>query len=251
MTTVTGVIEDVVVGSRPGEQFWALKVFWLAWKGGASPEINKNQLVGVLLGTKEDLIKVGRSIPPLSIVTADLDMSEELVEYRGRFRILHGPEVATEADEELARIAQELAKPVIRKEKGLGTFTFERSIEAWTGKLAGKTSIFVMLNCGEFDFDGVKPVLLNARDKLAELTEAGASYAVAYSKEWVDSGIEEEWSDAIESKLRESLKLRTIQAWPEGRIDLTFSGNRNLLANHEVVVQFSPEGKPISGKLIG
>lgn len=253
MARVIGVIDgDPTIGLWGRASEWKASICWTYWSFCDEGVPKDYVIIGFQKGSLEDLKRVYRNIPEGSVVEADLDFSQESFSLTGRKEYpIIGTPIAVNNNQTLNAIAEERRKPVIRKERGLGTFTFGRTIRAWTGKLAGKPSISVMLHCGEFDFEAVKPVLLNAKENLAELIKAGASYAAAYSKEWVESGLEGDWNDAVAAKLRESLKLRTIEAWPEGRVDLTFSGNRNLLANHEVTVQFSPEGKPISGELVG
>jgi hypothetical protein len=248
---LVGVVHPVTgLLPSPFSKHWQLRMQLLAWRTPGGP-IEFGELTLVMQASKREVEAAAAPVQPFALVRLGVRMAEPEPGL-DPFAVLVEPP-AIGADPDMARVAEELKRPVTFEIADLGMFTLDRSanwFEAstlWRGQ-----PVQVALSMD--DHVSRELQIQRARNLWAEF-DAWFRHAVDFAIADLLQVKNEAWLDENQPPIEagtfeRALRIESVTIQSDGSVDLWFDDG-DLFWGHSIMVACTPAGSPTRTELCG
>ncbi|MFJ2990960.1 DUF2262 domain-containing protein [Collimonas sp. NPDC087041] len=249
-TLVTGVISatGVVCGRLRGQELWSMTVRLDAWRIGNGP-IRIERLVIHKKMNDDELRQLKAVIRPNSIFSAIVRLDEDAPNYPQALYEVSAP--YTPVDVELEDYVHQMSKTVTIESDQFGTFTLDRRLGWFLGKLSWNGSQ-VDLNLGTDQLEEMDGALKVATHLFNE-TSIWSSCITTYAAENLlplknDSWLRDDEAELTIDEFQSKMHLRGITVYPNGAFDFEYNDG-GLFWGHAISVSGTIHSGPTRAEI--
>lgn len=238
ISEIIGIVSTDGVGAiRLGrESLYTLTIKFEAWKA-IDGDLKTEPLYIIRKVTKEELKDIQEKIESEKIVKINARVNEKSVS--GRIDALFEEFIELVSnDSELNEYLEDLKNPVTYEDNIFGTFTFDRKVNNYTGKVIWNRKS-VVLNLSVDEPENIKLSLQVAKtlwEDQKKWNKCIVEYAVKELLELKnDSWLGEDEGEITSKKFRSCMKLEAITVYPDGEFEF-WHDDGNLFWGHSILV---------------
>lgn len=252
LVELVGVVHPAFPLAQPSpfSVLWQLRLTLLAWQA-PSCSVEFGEMTVIMQASKREVEAAAAPVQPFVVMRLRLRMADDEPDLNP-FAVLIEPPVR-DTDRDMARIAQELQRPVTFEDPALGTFTLDRRANwfeantAWGGRQ-------VQLSLSMDDRVDREVQIERARKLWAELDAwfgrviefAIADLLPIKNRAWLD----ENQPPIDAGEFERAMRIESITIHSDGSVDFWFDDG-DLFWGHAIMVACTPTGTPTQADLCG